>query len=243
MHSDVAIIIPSRIGSQRLFEKPLQQIGGLSMIEHVLKQTQLTGLKNIYVTTDSKTIAEKVALQNGQFIFTDEDCPSGTDRVYQAFQKIPNNDNIDYILNVQGDMPFVEPEVILKVIESLKNSEYGIMTPVTNVGIEVAESPSNVKVVTDHKGKALYFSRSLIPHGASEFLYHVGIYGFRKAALNKFMELPISFLEKSEKLEQLRALQNDISIGVCYVDNVPISIDTQEDLDKALAYYASQLRS
>jgi len=241
MHSDVAIIIPSRIGSQRLFEKPLQPIGEFSMIEHVLRQTQLTDLKHIYVTTDSKAIAEKVAQQNGQFIYTDENCPSGTDRVFQAFQKISDNHNINYILNVQGDMPFVEPEVILNVIESLKKSDYGIMTPVTKVEIEVADSASNVKVITDHQGKALYFSRSLIPHGASEFLYHVGIYGFRKEALIKFMELPISSLEKSEKLEQLRALQNGISIGVCYVDNVPISIDTQEDLDKALAFYSSQL--
>ena len=207
------------------------------MIEHVLSQVQRTGLKNVFVATDSEEIAEKVLNIGGQVILTSPDCQSGTDRVYDALNSIADLQNIEYVVNVQGDMPFVEPESIIKVIESLKSGTHDIMTPVAKVGIEIANSNSNVKVITDHNDKALYFSRSLIPHGASEFLYHVGIYGFRKAALTKFMGFPPSSLELSEKLEQLRALQNNMSIGVCYVDNIPISVDTQDDLDKAIEFY------
>jgi 3-deoxy-manno-octulosonate cytidylyltransferase (CMP-KDO synthetase) len=239
MHSDVAIIIPSRLNSVRLSQKPLQSIGGISMIEHVLKQVQLTNLKNIYVATDSEAIAQKVTDAGGKFILTTAKCESGTDRVYEGLKAIVDNNHIHYIINVQGDMPFVEPESIIKVIETLKAGVYDIMTPVAKVGIEIANSPSNVKVITDHHDKALYFSRSLIPYGADEFLYHVGIYGFRLAALTKFMQLSPSALEISEKLEQLRALQNGMSIGVCYVDNIPISVDTQDDLDKAIEFYHS----
>ena len=237
MHSDVAIIIPSRLGSVRLEKKPLKKIGSMSMIEHVLSQVQRTGLKNVFVATDSEEIAEKVLNIGGQVILTSPDCQSGTDRVYDALNSIADLQNIEYVVNVQGDMPFVEPESIITVIESLKSGTHDIMTPVAKVGIEIADSNSNVKVITDHNDKALYFSRSLIPHGASEFLYHVGIYGFRKAALTKFMGFPPSSLELSEKLEQLRALQNNMSIGVCYVDNIPISVDTQDDLDKAIEFY------
>ncbi len=239
MHSDVAIIISSRLDSVRLPQKPLRFIGEVSMIEHVLRQVHLTTLKNIYVATDSEAIAEKVTDCGGQFILTTQECQSGTDRVCEAFQLIPDNQHINYILNVQGDMPFVEPKSIIKVIESLKSSHYDIMTPVVKVGIDIVNSPSKVTVVTGHNDKALYFSRSLIPHGAEEFLCHVGIYGFRKEALTKFRNLPTSTLELIEKLEQLRALQNDMSIGVCYVDNIPISVDTAEDLNKAIEFYQS----
>ncbi len=236
VHSDVAVIIPSRLGSERLYQKPLQLIGPYTMIEHVVHQIKSTGLENIYVATDSLAIAEKVVSCGVEYILTNESCLSGTDRVYEA-SKLVQKPNINYIINVQGDMPFVEPEVILKVIESLKSSSYEIITPVVKVGIDIANSHSNVKVVTNEKGKALYFSRSLIPYGATEFLYHIGIYGFRKRALAKFIKLPQTHLEKNEKLEQLRALQHNIDIGVCYSNTVPISVDTSEDLSKAIEFY------
>jgi 3-deoxy-manno-octulosonate cytidylyltransferase (CMP-KDO synthetase) len=173
---------------------------------------------------------------------TSEHCTSGTDRVFEAFGKIKDNDNINYVVNVQGDMPFVKPEAILNVIESLKNSYYGITTPVAKVDMGVAEGDSNVKVVITHDGKALYFSRNLIPYGAKEFLYHVGVYGFRKDVLSTFVGLPQSVLEKSERLEQLRALENGIDIGVCYVNDIPISVDTPEDLAKAIEFYHQYIK-
>lgn len=239
MHSNVAIIIPSRLGSTRLERKPLQQIGSQSMISHVLDRVKLTNLENIYVATDSELIAEKVVEKNCKFIMTSESCSSGTDRVFDAFQTIPNKNAIEYIINLQGDMPFVEPETIIAVIENLKNSSFAIMTPVAKVDKEVASANSNVKVVANRLGKALYFSRNLIPFGANDFLYHIGIYGFRKKTLEQFVSLPQSTLEKQENLEQLRAMENNIDIGVCYVDNIPISVDTQEDLNKAIELYNS----
>lgn len=236
-HSDVAIIIPSRLGSTRLAEKPLKLIGSLSIIERVFTNVKQTNLEHIYVTTDSEKIADKITKLGGKVIFTDSNIPCGTNRVYEAFTKIPDNTNINYIVNVQGDMPFIEPSSIIKAIEELKKSDYDIMTPVVKVGIDVVKDHSNVNAVVDLKGRALYFSRSIIPNGAKDFLYHVGMYVFRKNALKRFVELEPTSLEKIERLEQLRALENGMSIGTCLVDNVPISVDTEEDLIKAIKFY------
>lgn len=236
-HQDVAIIIPSRLSSTRLTCKPLQLIGSSTLIERVFKQVNQTNLEHIYVATDSQEIASVIEKLGGKVIFTDSNIPTGTDRTYEAFKLIPNNQNINYIVNVQGDMPFIEPESILKVIEDLKNSNYDIVTPVVKVEKDSVEAASNVTVAIDSKGKAIYFSRSLIPNGAEEFLYHVGMYGFRKSALEKFVALEPTFLEKTERLEQLRLLENGMTIGTCLVNNVPISVDTPEDLSKAVKFY------
>ncbi|WP_341790485.1 3-deoxy-manno-octulosonate cytidylyltransferase [Rickettsia endosymbiont of Polydrusus tereticollis] len=236
-HSDVAIIIPSRLGSTRLAEKPLKLIGSLSIIERVFTNVTRTNLEHIYVTTDSEKIADKITKLGGKVIFTDSNIPCGTNRVYEAFTKIPDNTNINYVVNVQGDMPFIEPSSIIKAIEELKKNDYDIMTPVVKVGIDVVKDHSNVNAVVDLKGRALYFSRSIIPNGAKDFLYHVGMYVFRKNALKRFVELEPTSLEKIERLEQLRALENGMSIGTCLVDNVPISVDTEEDLIKAIKFY------
>jgi len=236
-HSDVAIIIPSRISSTRLNQKPLQCIGSLTIIERVLGQVQKTGLDNIYVATDSKKIAFIVEKVGGKAILTDGDIITGTERCFAAFTQIPNNTTIDYIINVQGDMPFIEPESILKIIEELKKNDDDIVTPVVRVNKKDVEAVSNVAVVVNLRGKAMYFSRNLIPHGADEFLYHVGMYGFRRASLERFVSLPPTLLEKSERLEQLRALEHGMTIGTCLVQNVPISVDTEEDLEKAVGHY------
>ena len=236
MHSDVAIIIPSRLGSVRLKNKALEMIGDKTMIKRVVNQMQKTVASNIYVATDSEKIA-KEAEDNGVIpIMTDPDLPSGTDRVYDAFMQLPNRDQIKYVINVQGDMPFIEESVVNEVINELKRSNAEIVTPVAKVSIELARSESNVKAVVGKNGKALYFSRSLIPHGGEEFLYHIGVYGFRADALQEFVGLPRSDLEKTENLEQLRALQNGLDLKICFVTDVPISVDTREDLEKAIAF-------
>ena len=239
MNEDVAIIIPSRLGSQRLHQKPLQKIADLTMIEHMIKQVKQVGLEHSYIATDSTLIADKARENGMKYIMTDLNCNSGTDRIYQAFCTLPTK-QFEYIINIQGDMPFIEPNVIAKVIEVLKKSKYDIITPVTKVDLAIASSESNIKVIVDKTDRALYFSRSLIPFGAKEFWYHVGIYGFKKQALERFVKLPQSSLEIDEKLEQLRALENNIEIGVCYVDNIPISIDTQDDLKKAIEFYSKE---
>jgi 3-deoxy-manno-octulosonate cytidylyltransferase (CMP-KDO synthetase) len=239
MYSDVALIIPSRIGSTRLPRKALAKIGEFSLIEHVIRGLKEVAGNNLYVATDSEEIAVLAELSGAIAIMTDEDCATGSDRVFQAFQKIPGHDKIKYIINIQGDMPFVKASIVNKIIDGLKNGIGDIVTPVVKVGEDIAMSSSNVKVAMNKLGQAMYFSRSLIPHGASEFLYHVGIYGFSRDALEKFVNLPQGECEKLEKLEQLRALEYGMKIGVCLSDDIPISIDTPDDLEKAKEYYAT----
>ena len=232
MHEDVVVIIPARIGSTRLPNKPLELIGDKTMIEHIATRVKDLGLQ-VYVATDSAKIATLLTKHNLDVVMTDESCPSGTDRVHQALQKLPQLEQINYVINVQGDMPFVDTTAILQVIELLKNSDFEITTPVAKVNESIAKEHSNVKVIIDNNNKALYFSRNLIPYGAKEFLYHIGIYGFRKNTLNKFVALPQTNYEKNENLEQLRALENGMKIGVCHCSEIPISVDTITDLEKA----------
>lgn len=233
MHNDVVVIVPARLGSTRLHNKPLQIIGNQTMIEHVLARIQKIGISNLYVATDSEEISSLVMKRGFEAIMTDNDCPTGTDRVYEAFKKLPDHDKINYIINVQGDMPFIDGAVILEIIAGLKKNDFDIMTSVVKVNEDVAASPSNVKVVISKNDKALYFSRAPVPTGSEEFFYHVGIYGFKAKALEKFVSLEQTLNEKFEKLEQLRALDNDMTIGVCYSNEIPISVDTEEDLIKA----------
>jgi 3-deoxy-manno-octulosonate cytidylyltransferase (CMP-KDO synthetase) len=234
---DVAIIIPARIGSARLPRKPLETIGHKTLIEHVVHSIKKAGFANIYVATDSKEISDVVKNSGIEAIMTDEACPSGTDRIYQAFQKLPNHDKIKYIINIQGDMPFVNGAIVKDIIQGLASGEYDIMTSVVKIDHATASSPDNVKVVVTNKNKALYFSRLPIPYGGQEFLYHVGIYGFTPEGLERFVSMAQSKYEKTEKLEQLRALENGMNIGICYCDEVPISVDTASDLEKAREYF------
>ncbi len=202
----------------------------------------------IFLKTKNPTISGEVFLvepktkvnsyKGFSAIMTDKNCLTGTDRVYEAFKKLPHSTAIKYVINVQGDMPFIDEAIIPKIIEGLKTGRFDIMTSVVKVGKDIAGSSSNVKVVIDKNNKALYFSRSLVPSGASEFLYHVGIYGFKAPLLEKFVLLEQSENEKSENLEQLRALDNGMTIGVCYSNEIPISVDTKEDLAKARDFIA-----
>lgn len=238
-NKETLVIIPVRIGSTRLAEKALLDIGGVPMVVRVAKKALDSGLENVYIATDSEKIANVLDEAKVNYVYTDPSCPSGTDRVYQAWQTLSNKEDFKYILNVQGDMPFIESSTIYKVANSLWHSNADILTPVVNVGFKAAEGESNVKVVATIDNKALYFSRSMIPNSSENFLYHVGVYGFKAESLRKFVELPVSFLEKTERLEQLRALENGMSIGLCYVDTIPISVDTKEDYNKAIEYYMS----
>jgi len=236
MNSDVVVIIPARIASTRLERKVLQVIGDKTMIEHVLSRMKRVQVAGVFVATDSEEIYSLVTESGFSAVMTDKNCLTGTDRVYEAFKKIPNHDKVKYIVNVQGDMPFVDESVIFEIIKGLKNNKFDIMTSVVKVGKDIADFESNVKVVVDKNNKALYFSRSLVPSGAFEFLYHVGIYGFGVQALEKFVSLEQTENEKAENLEQLRALDNGMTIGVCYSKEIPISVDTREDLERARGF-------
>jgi 3-deoxy-manno-octulosonate cytidylyltransferase (CMP-KDO synthetase) len=240
-YSDVAVIIPARIGSTRLPRKALAKIGEKTLIEHVVQRIKSGFSGDLYVATDSEEIASLVQKSDAIAIMTDKDCPTGSDRVFQAFQTIPHHDRIKYIINIQGDMPFIDLLVVKQIISMLKVGDYDIVTSGVKVGSDIAQEESNVKVIVDKNGRALYFSRSMIPHGAKEFIYHVGIYGFKSQALEKFIKLEQSEYELCEKLEQLRALENGMKIGVCISAEIPISVDTKEDLEKANLYYSNAI--
>lgn len=237
MYQDTAIIIPARLGSTRLNEKAIQLIGDKAMIEHTYLQALSLGLEHLYVATDSSKISSIIENIGGKVIMTDENCPSGSDRIYEALQKIKNKEQIKYVINLQGDLPMIDSAIILQIIQKLHSTKADIVTVVAEIDIEKAKNPNNVKVVVSSSDKALYFSRSVIPHNAEKYYYHIGIYGYRTEALKKFVQLKPSYLENIEKLEQLRALENDMDIYVCYASSIPISVDIQEDLDEVRKLY------
>lgn len=223
--NNLAIIIPARLNSVRLKTKPLQLIGQYSLIEHVYMRATRTKLP-VYVATDSDKIAEKIERLNGNVIMTDPKCMSGTDRVYQALEILGKE--YQYIVNLQGDIPFIDVELLSYFAKSLINSNSDILT--LAAPIEHPDAKSIVKVVVNQDNKALYFSRSLIPYNATKYLGHIGIYGFNKKSLKKFVNLPASKLEHAEKLEQLRALDYGMNIEIIFTDTMPLSVDTSEDL-------------
>jgi 3-deoxy-manno-octulosonate cytidylyltransferase (CMP-KDO synthetase) len=232
---NIALIIPSRLNSTRLPQKPLAKIGSMTMIEHVVLAGIKSGIESVYVATDSADIANLAEERGAKAIITNQECVSGTDRVFLAAQlaDLPH----EVIINLQGDMPFVDPQVIAQVGQMCANGDWDITTAVAPAKVEYAKSSSNVKAIVDQNGRALYFSRSMIPYNALEYLCHIGIYAFKKEALQKFCSLPMSAIEKAESLEQLRALDNGMTIGACRVADMPISVDTPEDLANAIAFF------
>ena len=237
MYSNLAIIIPARAGSTRLINKAVAMIGDKPMIQHVYENAALSGVEHLFIATDSTEIQQAVEGFGGKTIMTGE-CPTGTDRVFEAFVQLPNKEQIEYIINLQGDMPFINPKDIEEVCSTLRRGKSDMVTLVTPVSAEEAQSHNNVKAVIAESGRALYFSREAVPHNAKEYMYHIGIYGFTSEALKKFVSLEPSKLELQEKLEQLRALENNMSIQTVSVGSIPISVDTAEDLEKAKRFIA-----
>ena len=237
MSSDTAIIIPSRLGSTRLAEKPLKMIGPLTMIEHVVMRALESNSGDVFVATDSELIAEKVKSAGGTPIMVTEDLATGTDRVWEGLKRIDPTKQIKYVVNLQGDLPLVNPQIIKKLVDTLKNSPADIVTPVIKETTEHPNNPGNVKAIMGDQNLALYFSRQHIPTNSDWYWYHIGIYGFKRDSLERFVNLPQSHTELMEKLEQLRALENGMQIELCVVEENAVSVDTQGDLDKVIAQY------
>mgnify|MGYP000846950132 CR=1 FL=1 len=246
MRNNVAIIIPARLASQRLPDKPLVNICGKSMIQRVYEKAAKTGIKDIFIACDGQKIANEVKKFGGNYIITDPDLPSGTDRIYAAYQEISKNGkNFDYIINLQGDLPNVDHEVINAAIEAISKNDCDIATLASKIeSVREVKDPNIVKIAIAFKekkyGQALYFSRSPIPFYRDEqenilkdqqYYHHIGIYAYTKKALIKFVSLKQSNLEKIESLEQLRALENDMKIVVNIVNSNPLSVDTKNDLE------------
>lgn len=239
MKDKVALIIPARMASTRLPGKPLAKIGDKTMIEHVYSRVLECGYTHNYVATDSEEIVQLIESIGGHAIMTSSDSPTGTDRVWEAYLQLQNQDDIEYVVNVQGDMPFINPDVISNTVKALVESGDDITTPAVKVGQEIGLKESNVKLVCNAKKDVMYFSRSPVPFGAKEFLYHIGIYGFKTESLKRFVELPHPEIEAQESIEPLRALYHGMSIRAFLADSIPISVDTQEDLELAQEFHYS----
>lgn len=235
---NVALMIPARLASTRLPNKPLADIAGKPMIVHVYERAVRSGLGDVFVACAEQEIADVVIASGGRAILTDPNHPSGTDRIYEALTHADTR--YDNVINIQGDLPTLDPQLIHDCYHALTEQNADISTLVTPItDIREIDNPNVVKAAiafsdADEKsGRALYFSRSTIPYGEGLHYHHIGMYGYRFEALERFVSLPPSPLEKREKLEQLRALESGMHIAVAVVDTFPLGVDTADDLEKA----------
>ena len=240
--SKILTIIPARLASTRLPNKPLADILGKPMIVRVYEQAKKANLGKIVIACDSEEIFNVIKNIGGEAIITDPNLPSGTDRSFAALQKINNNQEFETIINLQGDLPTIDPQIIIAASEAIlkNNTEIATLASIIKDTTEI-NNPNIVKIaitfpptqnLEQKLGQAIYFSRSAIPYGAKEYYHHIGIYAYKRTALEKFISLQPSKLEKEEKLEQLRALENQMKITVKIVDSHPISVDTKDDLEQ-----------
>ncbi|MDJ0614708.1 MAG: 3-deoxy-manno-octulosonate cytidylyltransferase [Rhizobiaceae bacterium] len=232
------ILIPARMASTRLPGKPLALINGLPMICHVVDRAREAEIGEPVVATDSQGILEVVESHGAKAVMTREDHESGSDRIWEAVEAIDPNAEAEIIINVQGDLPTIEAQVIRQSVLPLENSEVDIATLATEITVEEERTNPNVvkaigTPIGENRLRALYFSRATAPHGNGPLYHHIGLYAYRRSALEKFVSLPPSTLEQREKLEQLRALENGMRIDIQLVDSVPLGVDTPEDLGRA----------
>ena len=239
MNMNPIIIIPARMSSTRLPGKPLIDIHGEPMIIHVLRQAESADIGPVYVAAGDQEIVEVVVQAGGKALMTDPDLPSGSDRICQALSIIDKANYYDVVINVQGDLPTIAPDIIRSVLTPLANTDVDIATLVAKiVDVRERDDPNAVKAVAAipqdaQIGRALFFSRAAVPWGHGEFYHHIGLYAFRRAALESFVSLPQGILEKRENLEQLRALEAGMRIDVALVDTIPDGVDTPADLEGA----------
>lgn len=238
--AEVLILIPARLAASRLPGKPLAAIAGEPMIVHVLRRAQAAAIGPVVVATDSPEVAAAVDKAGGRAVITATDHASGSDRIFEALSKVDSERRAEIIVNVQGDLPTIDPAAIRAALIPLADAAVDIATLAAEIKV-VAErtSPHVVKVVgtpvAPRRLRALYFTRATAPAGEGPLYHHIGLYAFRRAALERFVKLPPSPLERREKLEQLRALEAGMRIDVEIVDTVPLGVDTPEDLEKARA--------
>lgn len=235
------VMIPARMASTRLPNKPLADIHGLPMIVHVLKRAEEAKLGRVVVACAEKEIKAAVEKAGGEAVLTDPALPSGSDRILAALKTIDAKGAHDAIINVQGDLPTLDPKLIKTAFALLENPETDIGTLGCIILKESEKTnPNVVKAIAEidfykgaTKGRALYFSRATAPSGEGPLLHHIGLYTYKRAALEKFVASPPAMLEKRERLEQLRALSLGMRIDIAVVDTVPLGVDTPEDLETA----------
>jgi 3-deoxy-manno-octulosonate cytidylyltransferase (CMP-KDO synthetase) len=232
------VLIPARMASTRLPGKPLLDIAGLPMIVHVLHRAQAAGIGRVAVATDTPEIAAAVTSHGGEAVMTRPDHPSGSDRVFEAVEKLDPNGEAAIVVNLQGDFPTISPQNIRDVLAPLDDPAVDIATLAAEIHTEEESlNPNVIKAVgtrlSGRRMRALYFTRATAPHGDGPRYHHIGLYAYRRAALERFVKLPPSRLELQERLEQLRALEAGMRIDITIVDTVPRGVDTPADLETA----------
>jgi 3-deoxy-manno-octulosonate cytidylyltransferase (CMP-KDO synthetase) len=237
--NDTIVLIPARMAATRLPGKPLIDIHGLPMIAHVVRRAQAAAIGEVVVATDSEPVAVAVEKAGGRAVMTGMQHPSGSDRIYEALMELDPERRIMTIVNVQGDLPTIAPDAVKAALGPLKDAAVDIATLATVItDNSELTNPNVVKAIGDEVAPrrlhARNFSRANA-QGRGPHYHHIGLYAYRRAALEKFVKLPQSDNEKREKLEQLRALDNGMRIDVAIVDTVPLGVDTLEDLENARA--------
>lgn len=232
------IVIPARMQASRLPGKPMADIAGEPMIVHVWRRAMESELGRVIVATDAEQIMTAIRNVGGEAIMTRVDHTTGSDRVFEAVSRADPDSDVDFIVNLQGDLPTLEPRLVWACLEPLKAKGPHIATIACEIK-EVRErtDPNVVKVVgtpiAPDRLRALYFTRTAAPYGDGPLYHHIGIYAYRRISLERFVSLRPSHLEKRERLEQLRALEDGMRIDVSLVDTVPLGVDTPADLERA----------
>jgi 3-deoxy-manno-octulosonate cytidylyltransferase (CMP-KDO synthetase) len=233
------VLVPARMASTRLPGKPLADILGLPMIVQVWRRAMEAGIGPVWVAAAEPEIAEAVTRAGGKAVLTRPDHPSGSDRIVEALDQIDPAGTFDAVVNVQGDLPTLDPALPVRALGLLDDGAVDLGTLAAEIRVEHERTdPNVVKAVVaaatgaDH-GRALYFSRATVPAGEGPHYHHIGLYAWRRTALARFVALPPSPLEMREKLEQLRALEAGMRIDVAFVDTVPLGVDTPRDLERA----------
>ena len=233
------LLIPARLAATRLPAKPLADIGGVPMIVRVMRQAMAAELGPVVVAAGEREIVAVVEAAGGKAVLTDPALPSGSDRIHAALQLFDPEGRHDVAVNLQGDLPALDPDQLKTAVWALEKSGADIGTLAAPIQDEAEETnPAVVKAIVawdadERLGRALYFTRAAAPSGEGVLWHHVGLYAYRRDALESFVALPPSPLEQREKLEQLRALEAGMSIAVARVDATPLSVDTPADLERA----------
>jgi 3-deoxy-manno-octulosonate cytidylyltransferase (CMP-KDO synthetase) len=244
MAASVIILIPARMAASRLPGKPLADIAGRPMIAHVMARAAAADVGRVFVATDSVEIAAAVSAAGGEPVMTRDDHASGSDRIFEALERIDPQGKAEIVVNVQGDLPTLDPADLRAALGPLADPAVDIATLAAEIRkVEERTNPNVVKVVGTPIGpdrlRALYFTRATAPWGDGALYHHIGLYAYRRAALARFVALAPSPLERREKLEQLRALEAGMRIDVALVRSVPLGVDTPEDLETARAALTS----
>lgn len=232
------VLIPSRLAATRLPDKPLAVIAGEPMIVHVWRRAMDANIGDVVVATDSERVADAISHVGGRAVLTRADHPSGSDRIFEALQICDPEQTHQIIVNLQGDLPTLDPASITACLMPLEDNQVDIATLGAVISDETEKTnPNIVKIIgspiAEKRLRGLYFTRATAPYGDGPLYHHIGIYAYRRSALERFVSLPPSALERREKLEQLRAIEDGMRIDAMIVDTVPLGVDTPHDLELA----------